>query len=87
MQKEIDKQETSYHIGTGFDSDQEIIEDSEDEYNSADEADMRRSLPYDLDTMFEIIKKRDFHKWSLATIHHRYTKIVDSAGGRTQISR
>lgn len=86
LRKEIKAKEVDDFIGIGYDSDQEIATDSDDEYHSSDEIQERKRIKYDLDTMYDIIRKRDFNKWKLSTIHNRY-KNVSLLSGRTQISR
>lgn len=83
----MDKLEMSQYDGIECDSDEEIQEEESDaEYYSDDES-IRKRVDYDLDKMFEIVKKRDFNKWSMSTIHHKYRQIYDSDAGRKQISR
>lgn len=75
LRKEVDKLQTAQYFGTECDSDAEIEEDESDaEYFSDDEATRHQSIDYDLDKMFEIVKKRDFNHWSLPTIHHQLTR-------------
>lgn len=77
----------SLYIGEECDSDEELNQDeSDEEYTSEDEV-QRKPLDYDLDKMFEILNKRDFHKWSLATIHNKYKKISNDPSGRVQLHR
>lgn len=88
LRKEHDKIEMSQYIGLECDSDVDIDEDESDpEYSSDDGGVYGKSLDYDLDKMFEIVSKRDFNKWSMGTIHHRYTKIAQGETDRKQISR
>lgn len=84
--KEVDKVQMSQYFGIECDSDDEIKEDSDEEYYSDDEA-VRKVIDYNLDTMFEIVNKRDFHHWKLETIRHKWTKISVGDAGRKQISR
>lgn len=56
---------------------------SDDEYQSEDD-DQRFVCTYGLDTMFEIITKRDFNKWKLGTIIQHYRQVRQ---GRKQLSR
>lgn len=77
----------SQYIGLECDSDDEIQEDdSEIQYFSDDES-TRSVVDYDIEKMFEIVKKRDFSKWSISTIHGRYNKIHLDDAGRKQLSR
>lgn len=86
LRKEVDKLEIAQYIGIECDSDEEMNEDESDaEYFSDDEA--RKTIDYDLEKMFEIIKKKDFSNWSYSTIHHHYRKIDEGPNGRKQISR
>lgn len=86
LRREVDKLEMAQYIGIECDSDEEMNEDESDtEYFSDNEA--RKTIDYDLEKMFEIIKKRDFCNWAMKTIHHHYRKIDDGANGRKQISR
>lgn len=88
LRKEVDKVEWSQYVGIECDSDLELEEDESDaEYVSEDEATRRKPIDYELDTMFEIVKKRDFNNWSMPTIHSRYKKISDGTGGRMQMTR
>lgn len=88
LRKEIDKVEMSQYFGVDYDSDQELNkEETESDYNSADERDIRNVITYDIDKMFEIVKKRDFNKWSIPTIHSKYKLIKDGDAGRKQLSR
>lgn len=83
LRKEVDRVEMSQYFGLECDSDNEIEEDESDaEYFSDDEV-IRRPIDYDLEKMFEIIKRRDFHNWSMETINHHFRKITD----RMQITR
>lgn len=77
----------SQYVGLECDSDEDIIEDESDAEYFSDDSDTRKTVDYDLDKMFEIVKKRDFNKWSLSTIHNRYTKVSQGEGGRKQFSR
>lgn len=87
LRKEVDEVEMSQYFGIECDSDEEGHEDESDaEYFSDDEI-HRKSVDYDLERMFEIICKRDFNNWSMATIHSRYRKISDGASGKMQITR
>lgn len=56
------------------------------EYFSDDESTLK-IVDYDIEKMFEIVKKRDFSKWSISTIHDRYEKIHLNDAGRKQLSR
>lgn len=88
LRKEIDKIEASQYFGIECDSDEEMNEDESDvEYFSEDETSPRKAIDYDLDKMFEIVKKRDFNKWSMQTINTHYRKISPDASGRMQITR
>lgn len=83
----MDKVETSQYFGTECDSDDEIEEDESDAEYFSDDQVIRKTIDYDLDKMFEIVKKRDFHNWSLNTIHNHYTKIDGGPTGRMQLTR
>lgn len=84
----MDKVEKSQYFGIECNSDNEINEDESDAEYFSDEGDGSRGvIDYDLDKMFDIVKKRDFHHWSLKTISNRYSKISDGDSGRQQISR
>lgn len=76
-------------IGVGIDWDEESECDSDDEIHSEDEIERRAilKLNYDIDTMYEIVCRRDFNQWNLSSISHRYRQIVNSSTGRSQISR
>lgn len=87
LSHEIQKSEMHDYLNLQLDSDGEMDPDSDPDYQSADEATQRKPLDYDIDAMFEVIKKRDDHHWSLAHIHNRWKKISDDAYGRTQLSR
>lgn len=88
LRKEVDKLEMSQYSGLECDSDEEILEDddSDPEYVSDDEV-VRKQIDYDLDKMFDIVKKRDFNKWKMSTIHHEFRKVSDGDRGKMQISR
>lgn len=87
LRKQLDVLQISEFDGIECDSDEEIQEiDSDSEYYSDDET-TRNIIDYDLDKMFEIVKLRDFHKWSISSINHRYRKISNGDTGRKQISR
>lgn len=87
LRKQLDVLQISEFDGIECDSDEEIQEiDSDSEYYSDDET-TRNIIDYDLDKMFEIVKLRDFHKWSINSIHHRYRKVSNGDTGRKQISR
>lgn len=88
LRKEVDKLQTAQYFGVECDSDLEVEEDESDaEGFSDDEMTRHQTLDYDLEKMFEIVKKRDFNHWSMQTIHHHYRQINDGGQGRTQISR
>lgn len=88
LRKEVDKIETAQYFGTECDSDLELEEDESDaECFSDDEVTRHQTINYDLEKMFEIVKKRDFNKWSMQTIHHHYKQISEDSQGRVQISR
>lgn len=76
-------------MGIGYDSDQEYDShsDSSVEYFSESEIEQRRPILYDIDTMYKIIRLRDFHGWNLSTIHQKYKRISETPTGRGQISR
>lgn len=83
----MDKIHMSQYIGLECDSDDEIeVDDSETEYFSDDES-TRSIVDYDIEKMFEIVKKRDFCKWSISAIHGCYRKIHLDDAGRKQLSR
>lgn len=87
LRNEIDKVQITRYFGIECDSDEELNEEESDgEYFSDDEP-VKSTIHYDLDTMFEIVKKRDFNKWSIRSIHHRYRQIKEGATGRKQIAR
>lgn len=86
LRKEVDKVEMSQYDGIEYDSDDEFREESDDEYQS-DEDIERHICTYDIEKMFEIITKRDFNKWRLATLQHRYKQIKLGEAGRKQLSR
>lgn len=87
MQQEIDKNDYEDFIGVSFDHEQEIYE-SDEEYYSESEVGERKMPKYDLDTMYDIIQRRDFNKWSLSTITHRYKQLSkNETTTRKQISR
>lgn len=87
LKKEIDEKEQHDYAGVHCDSDLEYEDDSDEEYFSDTEVEIRKKLKYDIDTMFEIIYKRDFNKWSLSSIHNRWTQISKEDYGRVQIHR
>lgn len=74
------------YSGIECDSDEEHEHESDEEYFS-DEGEHRTAIDYDIDKMFEIVNKRLFNKWSMRTIHSKYTKISDGDTGRKQLSR
>lgn len=77
----------SQYFGTECDSDDEIEEDESDAEYFSDDQVLRKTIDYDLEKMFEIIKKRDFNNWSLGTICHHYRKIDEGSTGRMQLTR
>lgn len=87
LRREVDKVKMSQYFGLECNSDEEMQKDESDVgYFNEDE--VTRNVPdYDPDKMFEIVNKRDFNKWSMKTIHHRYTKIHDESSGNMIISR
>lgn len=89
LRKEVDKMEWAQYVGVECDSDLELKEDESDaEYFSDDPSDfLRQPITYDLEKMFEIVKKRDFNKWSLPTIHSHFRHIQDGSTGRSQLTR
>lgn len=88
LRKEVDKVQWAQYVGVECDSDDEIEEDESDaEYFSEDEVTQRNTVDYDLDKMFEIVKKRDFNNWSISTIHHHYRHVSDGPAGKIQITR
>lgn len=87
LRKEVDKVQMSQYFGLECDSDDEMPEvESDAEYFSDDEV-VRQAIDYDIEKMFEIVKKRDFDKWSMSTIHNKYRKVHEGDAGRKQISR
>lgn len=86
LRNEIDKVQISQYVGIECDSDEELNEDTDEESYSDDET-LRKVIDYDLDKMFEIVKKRDFNNWAMGTIHHNYKKVSEGDAGRKQISR
>lgn len=87
LQKEIDKVQMSQYDGIECDSDGDItVEESDEECFSNDES-VRQAVDYDLDQMFEIVKKCDFSKWSIGAIHNQYKQIHDGDAGKKEISR
>lgn len=89
LRKEVDKMEWTQYVGVECDSDLELKEDESDaEYFSDDPSDRQhQTINYDLDKMFEIVKKRDFNKWSMPTIHSHFRQIQDGPTGRVQLTR
>lgn len=88
LRKEVDKLEMSQYYGLNCDSDEEMNEDESDaEYFPDDDDYARKVIDYDIEKMFEIVKKRDFSHWSMRTIHIHYTKVDEGENGRKQISR
>lgn len=88
MRKEADKVQVSQFDGLECDSDEEEHGHASDtEYSSSDDESPRQVVDYDLDKMFQIIKYRDFHSWSLEHIHNRFNKIRVGEAGRKQLSR
>lgn len=83
----MDKLGTIQYFGVECDSDEELIEDESDSEYFSEPEERRSVVDYDIEKMFEIVKKRDFNKWSMRTIHHHYTKIRDDDAGKKQISR
>lgn len=87
LRKEVDKVQMSQYVGIECDSDEDVEDDASDVDYVSDDDSTRKVVDYDLDKMFEIIKKRDFNKWSLPHIHNQYTKIPLGDSGRKQLSR
>lgn len=87
IRKEVDEKENTDYIGIDYDSDIEPIEQSDDEYQSDSEVEVRKPLTYDIDTMFDIIYKRDYRQWSLSTIHSKYKQVSSDPYGRVQLHR
>lgn len=87
LQKQMKRREDEDFVEVQIDFDEDYADDSDDETYSEDEGMEVKRMKYDIDKMFEIIHKRDYRNWSLATIHNHYTQISSSAYGRTQISR
>lgn len=77
----------SQYLGIECDSDEDIADDESDVDYLSDSETTRKTVDYDLDKMFEIIKKRDFNKWSMTHIHNQFTKIHQGDAGRKQLSR
>lgn len=74
-------------FGLHADSEAEIEPDSDDEWREC-EALNPLPLEYDLDTMYEIIDKRDNHGWTLNTLRHKWKKLSNNeASARTQLYR
>lgn len=70
------------------DSEAELESDSDDEYSGVCEALHPQPLDYDIDTMYEIISKRDDHGWSLDHLRHRWRKLSTSDNtARNQLYR
>lgn len=87
LRNEMDKVHTSQFIGLECDSDEEVLEDESDvDYHSDDDS-TRKVVDYDIDKMFQIIKHRDFSKWSMSHIHHVFRKVHEDDAGRKQLSR
>lgn len=74
------------YLGVECDSDAELYDSDQSETYSDDGA-KRKNIDYDIEKMFEIVKKRDFNKWSMDTIHHKYKKVCVGEAGRKQMSR
>lgn len=87
LNKEMDKIEKSQYIGIECDSDEEFQEDESDVDYQSDDASTSKGVDYDIDKMFQIIKYRDFNKWSMSHIHNRFKQIHDGENGRKQLSR
>jgi len=87
LRKEVDRVEMFQYFGIECDSDDEIEEDESDAEYFSDDQVVRRAVNYDLEKMFEIIKKRDFNNWSMDTIHNHYTKVDTGNSGRMQLTR
>lgn len=77
----------SQYIGLECDTDEEIQEDDCEIECFTDDESIQMPVDYDIEKMFEIVKKRDFSKWSISTIHGRYKKIHLDDAGRRQLSR
>lgn len=87
LRKEVDKVQMSQYFGVECDSDDEIEEDESDAEYFSDDQIVRKSIDYDLEKMFEIVKKRDFNNWSMETIHHHYKKVSIGSTGKMQLTR
>lgn len=87
LRKEVDKVQMSQYLGIECVSDEDTEDDASDVDYFSDAETTRKVVDYDLDKMFEIIKKRDFSKWSISHIHNQYTKIHQGDAGRKQLSR
>lgn len=64
-------------MGLHPDSEAEIEPDSDEEWREC-EALNPGPIDYDLDTMYEIIDKRDNHKWNLHTLRNKWKKISNN---------
>lgn len=87
LRKEMDKVQMSQHNGIECDSDGEITGEESDQVYFSDDESVRKVVDYDLDQMFEIVKMRDFNKWSIRAIHNQFKQIHDGDAGQKQISR
>lgn len=89
VRKEIEGREKEDFVTLGIDSDHELdSSDDEDAYHSESEANYRKTVDYDLDKMFEIIRRRDSNKWSINTLQHRYHKLsANPSTFRSQLTR
>lgn len=76
--KEIDDKEKEDYTYIDIDSDMEIEEESDDEAYSADEAPQRKVISYDIEKMFEIIERRDYHGWAIDTLKNRYRQLSEN---------
>lgn len=87
LQNEIEKVQLFQYFGIECDSDEEMNEDESDSEYFSDPGDQRSSIDYGIEEMFEIVKKHDFHHWSMSTIHQHYSKMSAGDAGKKQISR
>lgn len=90
LHKEIERKELEDYIGVTQDSDLEYDShcSSGEDCFSEDEVRRKKEVKYDIDTMFEIIQKRDFRKWSLSTINNKYRQISSlPSTARSQLTR
>lgn len=84
---ELEKHDDLDFYGLKINSDAEEESLSDLDYES--ESDVPAPfVDYDIDTMHNIVEKRDYHHWSMATIRNRWRKInINDNSARKQISR